>query len=346
VTLLHEAPAGTEFVSASSSQGSCSGTANIVCSLGDIDAGASGLRLFAASSVTVSHSVRATRAGGATSTISVEGGQSDPNAGNNRATTSIDVAATPPTRPPQQEPPPPPVDPTDPDDNVPNPNQTVVVEETRGTVRVRLPGTDRYVDLSSLQLEEIPNGTLVDATRGRFELTVAAPGGETSTTLFHDGIAEINQIAPARRAAGGGVEPGVTELTLAGGDFGRPCQTVAAKAKAKKKKKVTRTTFAAEQARPRKPVRRLWGNGSGNFRTKGRYSSATVRGTIWLTIDYCNGTLTKVQRGSVTVRDVVRNRTVVVTAGRSYFAEAPAPRQAKAKPKKPTKKRTAAGGNG
>jgi hypothetical protein len=65
-----------------------------------------------------------------------------------------------------------------------------------------------------------------------------------------------------------------------------------------------------------------------------------VRGTIWLTIDYCNGTLTRVQQGIVAVRDDVKKRTVLVTAGRSYFAEAPAPRQAKAKPKKAAKRKT------
>ena len=28
---------------------------------------------------------------------------------------------------------------------------------------------------------------------------------------------------------------------------------------------------------------KLWGNGKGKFRTSGKYSAATVRGTIWLT---------------------------------------------------------------
>ena len=41
------------------------------------------------------------------------------------------------------------------------------MKEVRGRVLVKLPGTDRYVDLSSLTLEEIPNGTLVDARGGR-----------------------------------------------------------------------------------------------------------------------------------------------------------------------------------
>ena len=73
----------------------------------------------------------------------------------------------------------------------------------------------------------------------------------------------------------------------------------------------------------RKPVRRLWGNGHGRFTTKGRYSSATVRGTKWLTQDQCNGTLTVVKRGVVQVRDFRRHKTLNVKAGRSYLAPAP-----------------------
>ena len=44
---------------------------------------------------------------------------------------------------------------------------------------------------------------------------------------------------------------------------------------------------------------KLWGSGKGKFRTDGKYSAATVRGTIWLVQDQCNGTLTKVKRGTV-----------------------------------------------
>jgi hypothetical protein len=73
----------------------------------------------------------------------------------------------------------------------------------------------------------------------------------------------------------------------------------------------------------KKVVRRLWGNGTGSFRTSGRFSSATVRGTIWLTADRCDGTLTRVLRGRVAVRDVARKRTVLVGPGRSYLARAP-----------------------
>ena len=38
--------------------------------------------------------------------------------------------------------------------------------------------------------------------------------------------------------------------------------------------------------------------------------------------DSCAGTLTRVVRGSVTVRDEVRRKTVTVAAGKSYLARA------------------------
>ena len=69
-------------------------------------------------------------------------------------------------------------------------------------------------------------------------------------------------------------------------------------------------------------IRRLRGNSRGRFRTSGRNSSATVRGTIWEVIDRCDGTLTRVRRGRVVVRDFRRQRTVIVRAGKSYLARA------------------------
>jgi len=50
-----------------------------------------------------------------------------------------------------------------------------------------------------------------------------------------------------------------------------------------------------------------------------------VRGTIWLTRDTCDGTLTIVKRGVVAVRDQVRKKTVTVKAGQTYFARGPLP---------------------
>ena len=69
-----------------------------------------------------------------------------------------------------------------------------------------------------------------------------------------------------------------------------------------------------------KTVRQVWGDGQGRFRTKGRYSSATVRGTKWLTADRCDGTFTKVQRGVIAVADFPNRRQITLRAGRSYLA--------------------------
>ena len=69
--------------------------------------------------------------------------------------------------------------------------------------------------------------------------------------------------------------------------------------------------------------RRLWGSSSGgSFRTRGRHSSGAVRGTRWLTVDRCNGTLTLVREGIVQVHDYGTGERVLVRAGNSYFAKA------------------------
>jgi hypothetical protein len=66
-------------------------------------------------------------------------------------------------------------------------------------------------------------------------------------------------------------------------------------------------------------VRQVWGTGKGSFRTKGRYSSATVRGTLWYHADRCDGTYTQVYEGSVTVLDAARKKVLVVRAGHSVL---------------------------
>ena len=69
--------------------------------------------------------------------------------------------------------------------------------------------------------------------------------------------------------------------------------------------------------------RRLLGNTRrGRFRTRGRNSTATVRGTIWLTKDTCKGTLTVVRKGVVVVRDLRKRRTRTLRKGGRYLARA------------------------
>ena len=75
-------------------------------------------------------------------------------------------------------------------------------------------------------------------------------------------------------------------------------------------------------AATKKKKRRLWGDGSGRFRTKGKHSAATVVGTKWLVEDRCGSTLTRVAKGRVRVRDFAKRKTVVVRAGKKYVARA------------------------
>ena len=75
------------------------------------------------------------------------------------------------------------------------------------------------------------------------------------------------------------------------------------------------SALAREARGKRRVVRRLWGKDShARFRTHGRDSVATVRGTRWVTTDRCDGTLTKVSEGKVLVRDLHRKRSVLLTA--------------------------------
>ena len=168
-------------------------------------------------------------------------------------------------------------------------HKTVVVKTVSGKVRVRRPGSNDFVDLTGS--EGIPLGSTVDTLAGVVELTsVPKVGAKPQSGRFYEGVFKVTQAGS------------VTSLSLT--EPLASCRGGGRGAAAAKKKQ-----------------RQLWGDGKGSFRTNGKYSSATVRGTKWLVKDSCAGTLTRVARGSVTVRDRVRGKTVVVAAGKSYLAK-------------------------
>jgi hypothetical protein len=170
---------------------------------------------------------------------------------------------------------------------------TLGVAPQSGNVLVRLPGATRAVALNDAA--SIPVGSILDARKGTVALSSALPGDDTQTGTFHGGLFQVRQPAGAR---------GMTELVLRG-----PlpiCSRGGARA-------------AATSAK--RPPRALWGRDDhGRFRTRGSNSVATVRGTAWYVEDRCDGTLTRVSKGSVSVRDLRRQRTVIVDAGKSYLA--------------------------
>jgi sugar lactone lactonase YvrE len=182
----------------------------------------------------------------------------------------------------------------------PSTGQTANAEPAGGTVKVKVPGSNQFVILAAGQ--QIPIGSIIDVTKGTINLTTTASDTTTQSATFFAGVFKLTQTKAAKP---------VTELQLFGGNFKKVCGTSGrAVASAVKKKKV---------------VRQLWGVGKGTFRTKGRYSSASIRGTEWLTQDRCDGTLTRVKVGSVTVKDFVKKKTVIVRAPKTYLALAKRP---------------------
>jgi hypothetical protein len=177
--------------------------------------------------------------------------------------------------------------------------KTMNVAPVSGTVTVRAPGEAGFTPLAANGA--MPVGAVVDARAGTVELTSALASGGTQAGTFHGAVFQV------RQAAGGN---GMTDLVLRGGDFGACPQ-----------RRSRATGRAAGVTRRKPPVRKLWGQDKGGrFRTHGRNSVATVRGTRWVTTDTCAGTRTTVTEGAVAVRDLRRKKTVVVRAGRSYLA--------------------------
>jgi hypothetical protein len=139
----------------------------------------------------------------------------------------------------------------------------------------------------------IPVGSILDTRKGRIAITSAADlKGATQAGEFYDGVFQIQQ----KRQA----------------DLITDAQLVTSRSKCGK---------GARASRVRR-LGRLWATGKGRFRTKGRYSAASVRGTTWLVEDRCDGTLTKVSRGTVSVLDKVKRQTIILKAGQSYLARA------------------------
>jgi hypothetical protein len=145
--------------------------------------------------------------------------------------------------------------------------RTVIVKATDGRVTVKPRGHKRFT--LTRHATAIPVRSLVDTTHGKVKLTSAKPKGGTQNGIFSEGAFVVTQ----RKS------DGLTDLTLSGGDFSA-CN------------KATSAGAGVTDAK-RNRRRRLFGRAHGHFRSRGRSSSATVKGTDWLTEDRCDGTLTK-----------------------------------------------------
>jgi hypothetical protein len=191
---------------------------------------------------------------------------------------------------------------------------TVNAVPEKGTVLVQLPpgnpanrrgeasdagAAGRFIPLS--EARQVPLGSTFDTTRGTVRLTLATR---------RPGVTQDGQFSKGRFRTAQSARSALTTISATGGGL------------ASCKSRVPRGGAARLQASRRS--RSLFSNARGRFRTRGRNSSATVRGTIWLQKDTCAGTLTTVQRGSVVVRDFAKGRNVIVKQGKRYLARSPA----------------------
>jgi hypothetical protein len=203
----------------------------------------------------------------------------------------------------------------------PVPGKTFDARVVSGSVFVKYPpGTGPRAAVTPLKgfvplkgAANVPMGAQLDTRKGRVAVTSAhdTSGRAAQTADFYDGVFQVKQSVPRTKPKT--PKALITDLVLKGEPPRSECAPIkgASAAAASKKKRGGKSVLGS-----------LWGSGKGKFRTNGKYSSATVRGTIWLTQDRCDGTLTKVKRGIVSVRDFKLRKTVSVKAGHSYLARA------------------------
>jgi hypothetical protein len=158
--------------------------------------------------------------------------------------------------------------------------KTAVLSTESGTVLVQERGENGFDRLPrSATVVRLP--ATVDATRGDVRVRTARGGGRKDNDgIFWKGAFVLSQESSAR---------GVTELRLTNGDAGAcvapPSSLSAASARA-----FARAAGVKQQ---------LWGNGKGNFKSKGKNGSGSSRGTKWLTQERCDGTRFAVDQGLV-----------------------------------------------
>ena len=159
----------------------------------------------------------------------------------------------------------------------PVPGKSVVVKVVSGQVFIKRAGSARaagpakgFVPFTGAA--NIPVGSQLDTSKGRVALTSAADTGgkKTQTSTSTTGSSRSSRRCPKKKPKK--AKALITDLVMKGQIARSQCAPLkGARAAATKKKKG-----------PKAVLGKLWGSGKGKFRTNGKYSAATVRGTIWL----------------------------------------------------------------
>lgn len=150
--------------------------------------------------------------------------------------------------------------------------RTVVVSVITGRVSIQLTGGHGFFRLVAARA--IPVGSTVDTAHGTVKLVTAdTTRGGRQFGLFNGGVFVVTQD-----------RSGLTTLRLVGG---------------RSASKVCARRHVAHLASNAAVLRLLHGTAHGKFRTTGRYAAATVRGTMWTTMDDCSGTRVGDRSGQV-----------------------------------------------
>jgi hypothetical protein len=155
------------------------------------------------------------------------------------------------------------------------------------------------------EARQIPVGSVLETTHGVVGITTATTASRKGKLQTGDFGAGIFKLLQGRR------QRGLTDLDII--DNHSASQVCATVGKAR----------IASRHLSSKTLGRLDASGHGNFTARGQYSAATVRGTVWSVQNQCDGTLTHVKRGVVSVRDFRRRKTLTLFTGESYLARAP-----------------------
>jgi hypothetical protein len=192
--------------------------------------------------------------------------------------------------------------PADPAPPAPKLASSFNVTPVSGLVLVQVNG--KFVPLT--QVRSVHAGAVINTLKGTLKLiTATGKKHKTQSGTFGGAVFKVTQV-------GSGKNKGLATLALVEGARGGPSYAACTSHK---------TKHASIAAVSKKTLQLLHGSDNhAKFRTKGRYSAATIRGTVWTIADRCDGTLVHVTRGLVDVTDFVRHITVAVHAGHSYLA--------------------------
>ena len=199
--------------------------------------------------------------------------------------------------------------------------KAVDVSLVSGKVFVRLPHASGgggggstgpgFVPLT--EARQLPVGAQIDTQGGTLQLvTASARAGKTQIGTFGGAVFGLAQST-------NGPQKGLTTLSLLEGAFPRRAVVRKVPGAARRRSHVWERR-GRRRPRPTAPPTPRPAVGFGPADATAR---ATVRGTAWDTADRCDGTLTRVRRGTVVVDDAVGRKTVAVHAGHSYLARAP-----------------------